>query len=146
MGRIDYGLWFWRVVVSDLPLLFLVWSLPGALEVLLPNDPNAVLQVAIWAPLAAFLLRGFAGRRQIRQNHLSRFVQAGQFLALVIGIVALMLIDFTMVLMHRMGNNLADSAQFYLLLSPIYLVPMAIAMYPGRTPVADPADGFYPDA
>ena len=148
MGRIDYWLWLRRVVISDLTLLVLVWSLPGALEALLPNNPNAVLQVMIWVPPIIFMWRGFAGRRQIRQNHCSRAVRAGQFLVFVIGLAALMLIDFMVLLLRRMGNGLADNAWFYLVFSPIYLVPVTMAMYPGRRPIeTDPAEvEFYPDA
>ena len=67
---------------------------------------------------------------------------------MVVGLVALMLIDFMMLLWHRMGNNLAQNAWFYLILSPIYLVPMTIAMYPGRAPAFsdDIETEFYPDA
>ena len=133
---------------SDLTLLFLVWSIPGAIEVLFPQDPNAILVGALLVPTLAFILRVFAGRRQISENHCSRQVRRFQFAVFLLGIFLLLLVDCLLFSLHGIGGNMLLNAILYMVLSPLYLLPMTIAMYPGRAPAFsdDIETEFYPDA
>jgi hypothetical protein len=132
-ARVDYRLWFWRVISWDTTLLLLVWSVPGAIELLLPNNPEAMLVAAVLVPIAAFVFRIYAGRRQIAQNHGTQFMRTVQFIVFLVGIFMLMMIDCILIVLCEVGLSFVERAAVYLVASPTYLAPMAIAMYPGPT-------------
>jgi hypothetical protein len=140
VARINYLLWFGRVLSWDSLVAACLLLIPVAIETLFPNAEDALFLAAAVLPLVAFLLRGIAGLRQINRNHCSRRVHRLQLVALGLGIFPLAFFDCFMILaaLEPKPPRLAvpPPEGFWLVLGGIfcfYLLMMIIAMYPGRT-------------
>jgi hypothetical protein len=140
--QVDFVSWVLRVLTWDSLLPACVILFPTAIAFLLPNNRGAIEITGVVLPIAGFVLRVRAGRRQITSNHCAatmRHVQLGSF---VVGILILTLIDAVLVLSHVMpqGALFADKTDrvVWAILFFVYLASMSIAMYPGVPPLGLP--------
>jgi hypothetical protein len=137
VGHVNYGSWFIRVISWDAILPFCLFLAPTLIEFCFPNRRGVMEVIAVTLPVAAFLLRARAGWHHITTNKCSDLVQRFQFFVFCIGILPLVLFDCFMILSHLMPHgplNLTHDALLILAsVFAVYLMLMAVAMYPGRT-------------
>jgi len=104
------------------------------LQWLLPGRRVAVELAAIVLPIVAFFVRAVAGSRHIAANNCSPRFRQVQGAALALGIFVLLFIDCIAMLSHLIPQlKLQDYLMLYATCFTIYIVPMTLVMYPGRT-------------
>lgn len=143
--RLDYRRWLFQVLTWDGALPLVVLGLPEAATRLFPHCPGLVEFLAIALPIAAFLIRFYAGKCHIRSNACGRTVRKLQLLFLCLGIFVLLVFDSLCILSKDIQMRLAQvqprndwKALAELLLVAgvawlVYLPCAAFAMYPGKT-------------
>ncbi len=133
--RVNHGAWLLKLIAWDGLLPAIVILVPLVARQIAAQ--RAVEFLAIALPIAAFLLRLFAGRRHIDSNQCSPLFRRVQFIFFYIAIFVLLMIDSLMILAHEMppGAMFASAVDFLIwaVLFALYLTCMAVAMYPGRT-------------
>ena len=134
VSQIDYAGWFIGMLTWDglLPLSILV--VPPIAEAAIPN--RGVLEfLAVTLPIAFFFWRIVAGCRRIDANHCSARFQKLQVWSLVLAVFLLVFLDALTILLQALPKGAFNREDFIVLgvMLVIYLIPMAIAMYPGRS-------------
>ncbi len=137
-GRISYGSWLWRILAWDGVLPLFMFSLPGVLDLVCPNNPDVIVAMSIVIPIGAFLCRFYSGRKHICANKCESHFQRFQIGCLCIGILILLFVEVLVIGLHdlRKGGLFAtqEDRTILLVLFGLYLFAMLIAMYPGRAP------------
>ena len=140
MTRINYGIWFWRVISWDTVVPACLLLFPYAIEALFPKAEDVFVIAAVVLPIVAIFLREHAGKRQIAQNNCSRRTRQLQHSALLLGITPLLFVDGFFIVVHALGPRPKNARPVgmgpWLLLAGVlgfYLLAMIVAMYPGRT-------------
>jgi Gpi18-like mannosyltransferase len=134
IGHIDFAAWLFRLFTWDGVLPTCMMFLPAVIEQLWPNR-GAIETATVVLPIVFFFVRIVVGCRHIDANHCSPGFQRVQAWALVLGVFILVFLDAVMILSNvipRGAVNL-DDVVFVAIIVSIYLVPMAVAMYPGRS-------------
>jgi len=132
-GPIDFGRWLGRLVSWDGVLPIGIILAPSAIEWLIPNRRGPIEFASVALPIVGFLIRFVAGKRQIESNNCGPRCRKFQFAALALGVFSLVFIDAIAMLIHLAPNRpLFAGVMVYASLSPIYLAPMIVALYPGR--------------
>jgi hypothetical protein len=138
---VDLRLWFWRVLSWDALLPAVILVVPGIVQQIVPNRRGFLEIISVALPVGAFVFRFYSGKRQIALNYCSDRVRLFQFGVFFIGILPLALIDCFLILSHLMPKGALFAAGsdriMWGILFGIYLMSMIVAMYPGRTAVAD---------
>ncbi|MGZ9126084.1 MAG: hypothetical protein ACXW48_23875 [Candidatus Binatia bacterium] len=136
-GHIDFAGWLFRFLTWDGLLPVVILLVPTIIEALLRNRRGPIELAAVALPIAAMLFRYAVGRRHIAHNNCGRRVKQFQYLALCFALFVLVVIDAFMILVHVMpkGAMIANRQEPFFLAGvfSLYLFPMAIAIYPGRT-------------
>lgn len=116
--------------VLPLSILFV----PPLVEAAIPNR-GALELLAVALPITFFFWRIVAGCRRIDANHCSARFQKLQVWSLVLAVFLLVFFDAMTILLQAMPKGALDREDFTILsvMLVIYLIPMAIAMYPGRS-------------
>lgn len=133
--RTHYRHWLLTLVTWDGLLPVLVLVTPAVVSFFFPNQREAREAVGILLPIVAFLVRFCIGLRHIKTNHCNEWLRRLQVVALILGLFQLVMIDSLVLLAHEMPiANFKDPAEFIVwgVIITIYLIPMAIALYPGR--------------
>lgn len=130
-GRIDYRLWVRRVVSWDVPVYCLLAIVPTVVEQLLPKEANLIL-IATLLPILAFFLRVRAGRRQMAENRVPFWLHMLQSVVFYATITLMIFLDSLMLAMHGVAPEAALAFGLFGLC--FYMLPMTLAMYPGRMP------------
>jgi hypothetical protein len=141
--RINYWLWFYRLIAWDSLLPAVIVAVPMALHLLFPNAQGVIDLVAVVIPVVALFIRYRAGRKYILANQCSVKLRHIQFNVMCLGIFSLALFDSFIILTNLFPNivilgNLFPNLpltdlQFILIFLGVYLLMMSFAMYPGRT-------------
>jgi hypothetical protein len=134
--QLDVRAWLVRVITWDGVLPACVLLVPSVVALVLPNRRGAIEITAVALPIVAFLIRFRVGKRHIDSNHCGEAMKVFQLCIFSLGILALVLFDAFVVLIHVMprragGITPADLFELAIPVS-IYLAIMALAMYPGR--------------
>ena len=125
--------WILRVVGWDAILPSVVFLAPYVAKATWPDKPRIIECTAVLVPIAAFLLRGAAGFWSISSNHCSDGWRKVQRVAFCFGILALLLLECTLIATYDFGGKLGLTDKiFFCVLPTIYLAAMIFAMYPGR--------------
>jgi hypothetical protein len=137
-SRINYSAWMWRVVACDGALPLAVWGVPYVLPLLAPGEERKVSLAIILTAIGALLVRWYLGAPHIRKNHCRPGFQRIQFGCLVGALVVMVNTDALLMTIHDIGGPPRFEEVALLLAVPyaIYLTLMAVAMYPGREPIA----------
>jgi hypothetical protein len=141
--RLEFGRWFFRLFSCDGLLPVVIVLIPGAIVLAMPGWRGLVELTAIALPIAAFGVRVHVGRRQIGSNACPRWFRGLQFAAFGAGLLILLLLDAFSILSWIMPPVDPLSAEDFLIFgvfAAVYLVLMAVAMYPGLVLVEDPSD------
>lgn len=140
--------WVLRVITWDGALPAFIWAFFHVLTALAPNWDDEIAVFGVLFLIVAFFLRMYAGACFIAANGRSAFVQNVQYLVFCFGLFVLTIIDGLMIagltspkVAQAPGDD--DTVIWTVLLS-LYLVPMAIAMYPGRAESREPRAGNTP--
>lgn len=141
--RVNYWLWFYRLIAWDSLLPAIIVGVPMALHRLFPNAQGAIDLVVIILPIAALFIRFRSGQKHILENQCSRKLRQIQFAVLWFGILALVLFDAFIILKELFPNivilaNLFPNfpltdPQLIVIFLVTYFLMMLFAMYPGRT-------------
>lgn len=135
-GKINYWLWFHRVLGWDaaLPVLISIGSLLIASA--LQNKPPADVLALVGLPVLAFTVRLCVGGYQIRSNACGPVLRRFQLVALLIALFVLAFADFFIALVAFVprgnGPQGADMLPVYGVTLLVYATLVAFAMYPGR--------------
>jgi hypothetical protein len=134
--QLDVRSWLVRVFPWDGVLPVCIALAPSVIGLVLPNKRGAIEITAVVLPIAAFLIRFRAGKRHIGSNHCCAAMKIFQLCIFCLGILALVLVDAFVVLLHvipwHAGAMTADDLLVLAIPVSIYLALMALAMYPGR--------------
>ena len=128
-------IWFLRVLIWDgvLPLVLVV--VPLVIRMAFPQFPDVVVPIAIILPIAAFFLRFYVGCCYITENHCGDWTRRVQSVSLVIGILALLIIDVMCIGTLGLPNgpiwNDPPALKVLSCIYGLYLVSMAMTLYPG---------------
>jgi hypothetical protein len=135
IARVNYRSWLLRILTWDTVLPVAVVFIPNGIALLFPNRRGILEVTSVVLPVGAFLLRLVAGKRQIALNRCSEIVRKFQFCIFFLGILPLVLIDCVVILSHLMPDGALFATNtdrlVWTVLIAIYLVSMAVAMYPG---------------
>jgi hypothetical protein len=135
--RVNYRAWMLKLVAWDGTLPVIIVFAPSVVEFLFPNRRTALEVMALTLPIAALFLRFVLGKRHIDANRCSTMVRYIQIVALCIAIIMLVLIDSLVILAHEMPEGALWATKTdricWAVLIGIYLILMAIAMFPGGT-------------
>ncbi|HEY1783999.1 MAG TPA: hypothetical protein VGG30_00575 [Pirellulales bacterium] len=140
MARINYWLWFWRVISWDTLLPAALLLIPVAIESIFGKADRLLLVATAALPPIAFALRFFAGQRQIGLNHCSARVRELQGSIFVLGILAMFLVDMGLLFGAMVGLQPQRTLRLFIFVGAafgFYLMAMIIAMYPGRNAASD---------
>ena len=149
VGLINYRSWLFRIFAWDALLPVVVVLVPTVLGFLFPNHRGPIEIAAVTLPITALFLRFAAGKRHIQTNQCGTPLRCVQYCTLCIGILELFVIDALLILSHVMPKNQLPMTDTELLvwtiLIAIYLMLMAVAMYPGREkpPLFDGPDSLF---
>jgi hypothetical protein len=134
VSRVNYALWFWRILSWDTLLPAAMLLAPLAIRWVAPNRQGFMEIAAVSLPILAFFLRLHAGRRQIADNQWSMRMRRSQFAVFCVGIFPLVLFDCCVMLGALAANGRPDSETLTALavMLGIYLSAMTLAMYPGQ--------------
>jgi hypothetical protein len=137
VGRIDYWTWFVRLMTWDGVLPLVLGLVPLAVGVAIPNCRGAMETTAVALPVAAFLMRSWAGLWFIRTNNCCAKTREFQGVAFAIALFLLLFFDAISILAHVMPSGAVFATWlgffvFMALFQAMYLGLMAIALYPGR--------------
>ena len=135
-SRINYRRWFWRVLAWDGILPLIVWIAPYLLAQILPNREEPRMLGIILTAIGVFLLRWFMGSDHVASNHCSSPIKQLQYGCFFAGLVVMLLMDALLLALHGLMQPGEWLGMAIILVLPfsLYLVLMAIAMYPGREP------------
>jgi hypothetical protein len=133
-GQIDFAGWLFRLLTWDGVLPVCILAVPGLIERAVPNR-GAIEFAAVALPTAFFFVRIVKGCHHIDGNHCGPGFQRLQVWALVVGVFVLVFLDAIMILSHVMPRGALNGGDFQVMaiMLAIYLIPMAVAMYPGRS-------------
>jgi hypothetical protein len=132
VGRIDFAGWLFRLFTWDGLLPSCVMFLPVAVERFWPNK-GAIEAGAVVLPIVFFFVRIVAGCRRIDSNHCRPWFQKIQVWSMVFAVFILVFLDAFIILSDVLGAPARGDILIIAVIMTLYLVPMAIAMYPGRS-------------
>lgn len=136
VGNTDFVGWMVRLLTWEGILPTCVFLVRGIIETLFPSR-GTIEAAAVVLPITFFFVRIFTGCRHIDANHCSQGFQRFQVWALVLAVFVLVFVDAIMILADVMPNGalVAGPADWIVIVTIIliYLVPMSVAMYPGRS-------------
>lgn len=141
--------WLLRLAAWDGMLPAVVWSLPLVALQLLPGRRGPVEILGVVLPITAFLIRFFVGVRVIRSNRCGRILRGFQGVSLWAGLFLLLIIDTLQILRLVMPPGAfkdRESLIGLLVFYSVYILCMAFAMYPGRSPRASVSNDSYQHA
>lgn len=130
--------WLLTLLTYDGLLPLLIFLVPIALNTLVPGRRGLVEIVSLVLPSAAFCVRWYLGRRRILTNACSRRVRTFQQCVFIPGLLLLALLDcFGVLILGTMPNAPLHpkDRRAAIVLYLVYLVCMAVALYPGRVRV-----------
>ncbi|NQT13675.1 MAG: hypothetical protein HQ582_13060 [Planctomycetes bacterium] len=143
-SRANVGSWLFRLITWDGLLPATVWSAPFFIELAAPNNRGAIEIISVALPIVAFCIRYRVGRRHIASNGFGPIVRGFQLAVFCVGLVMLVFIDAVMILSHVMPKGAAFATLtdciIWAAIYFSYLMPMAVAMYPGPLRTEDQFD------
>ena len=138
--------WVCRIIAWDGILPVLIWIAPFAVGKLFPNRRGPIELIAIFLPTIACVVRFYVGRSTIRRNFCPQRMRNIQIASLCVGIAILVNLDVVIILrqitpinvnappINAIESGIRNAAYLF----TIYLLAMAIAMFPGKpSPSAD---------
>jgi len=139
MARRQKTIAFWlrNVIAWDGFLPVCVALFPIVLGLLMPGVPDALAVAAVVVPIVALIIRFHVGKRHIESNSCGTAFRALQYIVFAIGILLLTCIESILIavgLNALLPNDQDKNITGVLVI--VYLVAMAIAMYPGQMDIA----------
>ena len=125
--------WLLRLFGYDGALPAIIYLIPRLMVLLMV--PSWLIEItAVIVPIVAYLWRAALGLQQIEHSFCSKFVQQLQKVALVVGLIALLLVDAFMILASQLPRNALSPRDYQtaFLIYVFYLALMAAATYPGN--------------
>lgn len=133
--KVDYWLWFYRLISWDSLLPVVIVSIPMVLRVLFPNRRGIVEIIGVVLPIIAFFIRYTTGVKHIQSNSCPVWMQRMQYCVFCISIFVLVLFDSFVILLNAIQNFSEEDELVLAVFTVIYFSLMALAMYPGRTQI-----------
>ncbi len=134
--EVNFRRWLLNILAWDGVVPLSVVVMPYGLKLVLPDNPWAFVVAAVVLPIGALLARFAIGTRQIASNHCGALCRGVQYVALVVGILVLLVIDAMLVLAHDLHKGaLFESGQdraWCVILIFTYLATMTVACFPGE--------------
>lgn len=125
--------WLLRVFTWDGILPFCILAIPYVIHWALPNKRGLIEITAVALPIVAFFTRVIVGNRHIASNNCSHSFRKFQFGVFFLTIIVFIMVDCVMILSHLMPNAPLNDTDYliFAILIGLYLLAMAVAMYPG---------------
>ena len=138
--RVDYAEWFIHLLTGDGAVPIVMSSVPFLMRRFVPpkNDQAFVFAV-VGGLIVGILLRYAVGMRHIRSNYCSVRVKSLQQAGLFAMIAPLVLIETLLCFLPPItaGGLMASDVIFFSVVFTVYLIAMAIILYPGRRRSSD---------
>ena len=138
--RVDYAKWFFHLFTWDGVVPLVMWSLPFLMRRFgPPNNDQALVFAVVGGLIVGILLRYTVGMRHIRSNYCSVRVKSLQQAGLFAMIALLVLIETLLCFLPPIppGGLKEPDVIFFSVVFTVYLIAMAIILYPGRRRSSD---------
>lgn len=125
--------WLLRFLTCDGILLVCILAVPWVIQSALPNNRAVIEITAIVLPIAALFFRAVVGHRHIVSNNCSPSFRRFQAFVFCLAVIVFLFVDCISILFHVMPKPALGGGDYLLftILIGSYIIPMAIATYPG---------------